>query len=149
NAERFDVIDFHQAPNLDLVRNKIESEKPIANDDVCEDVQGGLEKALGLSWTRTPENHSSIRNKDKSSCAAQMIIWVGDCPGHTAFCHDKGTTWDKHLTGLPDVRPMKEIIMEIKDRGIFLLLSKFTKHVDFIFKNIEKIFKDDNKNNQV
>ncbi|CAF5174841.1 unnamed protein product, partial [Rotaria sp. Silwood1] len=116
NAERFDVIDFHQAPNLDLVRNKIESEKPIANDDVCEDVQGGLEKALGLSWTRSPENHSSIRNKDKSSCAAQMIIWVGDCPGHTAFCHDKGTTWDKHLTGLPDVRPMKEIIMEIKDR---------------------------------
>ncbi|CAF3337974.1 unnamed protein product [Rotaria sp. Silwood2] len=149
NAERFDVIDFHQAPNLDLVQNKIESQKPIANNDVCDDVQGGLEKALGLSWTRTAENHSSIRNKDKSSCAAQMIIWVGDCPRHTAFCHDKGTTWDKHLTGLPDVRPMKEIIMEIKDRGIFLLLSKFTKHVDFMFKNIEKIFKDDNKNNQV
>jgi hypothetical protein len=54
NAERFDVIDFHQAPNLQPVRNKIESQKAIANDDVCEDVQGGLEKALGLSWTPIP-----------------------------------------------------------------------------------------------
>jgi uncharacterized protein YegL len=54
NAERFDVIDFHKAPNLQPVRNKIESQKAIANDDVCEDVQGGLEKALGLSWTPIP-----------------------------------------------------------------------------------------------
>jgi hypothetical protein len=78
-----------------------------------------------------------------------MIVWVGDCPGHTEFCHNKGRDWDKHLNGLPDVRPMKEIIMEIKDRGIFLLLSKFTEYVDFMLTNIEKIFKDDKKDNQV
>ena len=78
-----------------------------------------------------------------------MIVWVGDCPGHTKFCHDKGDTWDKYLNGLPDVRPMEEIIKDIKDRGIFLLLTKFTKYVDFMFTNIEKIFKDDGKENQV
>ncbi|UJR09469.1 hypothetical protein I4U23_013707 [Adineta vaga] len=149
NAERFDVIDFHQAENLELVRKKIESQKPIANDDICEDVQGGLEKALRLSWTPIPKNPSSIRNKDKPSRAAQMIIWVGDCPGHTAFCHDKGSVWDKHLDGLRDVRPMKEIIMEIKERDIFLLLTKFTDYVDFMFTNIEQIFKDDKKDSQV
>ena len=78
-----------------------------------------------------------------------MIVWVGDYPGHTDFCHDKGNDWDNYLTGLPDVRPMKEIIMEIKNRGIFLLLSKFTYEVEFMLRNIEKVFKDDKKENQV
>lgn len=78
-----------------------------------------------------------------------MIVWVGDYPGHTDFCHNQGARWDKHLSGLPDVRPMKEIIMEIKTRGIFLLLSKFTNQVEFMLKNIEKIFKDDGKEDQV
>jgi hypothetical protein len=78
-----------------------------------------------------------------------MIVWVGDYPGHTKFCHNEGHRWDKYLAGLPDVRPMQEIIMEIKNRGIFLLLTKFTNEVEFMLTNIEKIFKGDKKDNQV
>ena len=78
-----------------------------------------------------------------------MIVWVGDFPGHTDFCHNKGSAWDKYLNGLPDVRSMQEIIKDISDRGIFLLLTKFTEYVDFMFTNIEKIFKDNGKENQV
>ncbi len=71
-----------------------------------------------------------------------MIVWVGDFPGHTKFCHNQGIRWDRYLDGLPDVRPMQEIIKDIRDRGIFLLLSKFTEHVEFMLTNIETIFKE-------
>ncbi|CAF1086945.1 unnamed protein product [Rotaria magnacalcarata] len=56
---RFNCIDFHQAPNLEPVQAKIATQQLLSDTDLCEDVQGGLDKALQLSWT-----------KESSSCAA-------------------------------------------------------------------------------
>ncbi|CAF4200932.1 unnamed protein product, partial [Rotaria sp. Silwood2] len=92
DSDRFDLIDFHQTPNLAPVEAKIASQRASGGADLCEDVQGGLDKALKLNWT-----------KDNSSRAAQILVWVGDCPGHTPFCHNGGSGWDSYLGGLPDV----------------------------------------------
>ncbi|CAF4647404.1 unnamed protein product, partial [Didymodactylos carnosus] len=101
---RFDSIDFHATPNLGPVEAKIASQAASGGGDLCEDVQGGLDKALKLSWT-----------KDRDSRAAQILIWVGDCPGHTPFCHNGGSGWDHYLGGLPDVPLMTDLITEIKN----------------------------------
>ncbi|CAF5168938.1 unnamed protein product, partial [Rotaria magnacalcarata] len=39
-------IDFHQAPNLEPVQAKIATQQLLSDTDLCEDVQGGLDKAL-------------------------------------------------------------------------------------------------------
>ena len=138
DSDRIDSIDFHELDKIDVVEKKIASQRATGGDDICEDVQGGLEQALKLSWTRDPTRP-----------VARILVWIGDCPGHTNFCHDQGKKWDKYLDGLPGVPQMNELIRQIKDRGIFLLLLEFTNHVKFMLSNIEKIFIDDHKNNQV
>lgn len=138
DADRFDWIDFHPVSNLQAVEKKIADQKATGGDDLCEDVQGGLAKALQLNWT-----------KDNKSRPAQILVWVGDYPGHTEFCHNQGSKWDKHLNGLPDVPLMTTIINEIKDRGIFLLLSDFTEQVQIMLQNIEQIYKNQRVENQV
>ncbi|CAF2742626.1 unnamed protein product [Rotaria sp. Silwood2] len=138
DSDRFDSIDFHQTPNLGPVEAKIASQQASGGADLCEDVQGGLDKALKLNWTN-----------DNSSRAAQILVWVGDCPGHTPFCHNGGSGWDSYLGGLPDVPLMTDLINDIKKRGIFLLLSDFTDYVKTMIENIEKIYRDDKKENQV
>ncbi|CAF4068922.1 unnamed protein product, partial [Rotaria sp. Silwood1] len=102
--------------------------KPIGGSDTCEDVQGGLDKALKFNST-----------KSSTSPAAQIIVWVGDAPDHTPFC--SGGCDDKHPRGLPDVPLMENLINEIKNRGIFLLLSDFNSDVQTMLKNIEAIYK--------
>ncbi|CAF4799722.1 unnamed protein product, partial [Rotaria sp. Silwood2] len=69
DSNRFDTIDIHQAPNIHPVEAKIASQQATGGADLCEDVQGGLDKALKFSW-----------KKDGSSRAAQILVWVGDCP---------------------------------------------------------------------
>ncbi|CAF1665116.1 unnamed protein product, partial [Adineta ricciae] len=137
DSNRFDVIDFHQTPNLAPVEAKIASQQASGGADECEDVQGGFDKALKLSWT-----------KDKSSRAAQILVWVADAPGHTPFCSG-GTAGDSHPGGLPDVPRMETLVEEIKNRGYFLLLSDFTANVQAMLRNIEAIFQRDGKQNQV
>ncbi|UJR19122.1 hypothetical protein I4U23_022252 [Adineta vaga] len=137
DSNRFDVIDFHQTPNLGPVEAKIASQQASGGADECEDVQGGLNKALRLNWT-----------KDKSSRAAQILVWVGDAPGHMPFCSG-GTAGDSYPGGLPDVPLMENLVEEIKTRGFFLLLSDFTANVQAMLRNIETIFKKDKKENQV
>ncbi|CAF3715926.1 unnamed protein product [Rotaria socialis] len=136
DSNRFDLIDFHQTPNIGPVEAKIASQRASGGADECEDVQGGLEKALQLSWA-----------KDKSSRAAQILVWLGDAPGHTPFC--SGGAGDSYPGGLPDVPLMADLINKIKDRGIFLLLSDFTANVQTMIENIEKIYRDDKKEAQV
>jgi uncharacterized protein YegL len=137
DSNRFDLIDFHQTPNLGPVEAKIASQQATGGADECEDVQGGLDKALKLNWT-----------KDGSSRAAQILVWVGDAPGHTLFCSG-GTAGDSYPGGLPDVPLMENLIQQIKNRGLFLLLSDFTANVQTMLKNIEAIYKRDNKENMV
>ncbi|CAF3359155.1 unnamed protein product [Rotaria socialis] len=124
---RFDWIDFHQAPNLEPVQTKIASQPPLSDTDLCEDVPGGLDKALQLG-----------RAKENSSRAAQILVWIGDCPGHASFCHNGGASWYQHLNGLSDVSLITEIINDINSRGIFLLLSDFTPYVQIMPENSEK-----------
>ncbi|CAF3689454.1 unnamed protein product [Rotaria sp. Silwood1] len=127
-SNRFDTIDFHQAPNIYPVETKIASQQATGGADLCEDVQGGLDKALKLSWT-----------KDGSSRAAQILVWVGDCPGHTSFCHNGGSGWDSYLGGLPDVPLMLTGILIIAFfLGLFLtvVLSDMENNdLDFIDDN--------------
>jgi hypothetical protein len=42
------VTDFNE--DIDLVKKKIESQPAIGGGDTPEDVQGGFNKALNLSW---------------------------------------------------------------------------------------------------
>ncbi|CAF1083647.1 unnamed protein product, partial [Didymodactylos carnosus] len=136
DSNRFDLIDFHQTPNLGPVEAKIASQQASGGADECEDVQGGLEKALKLNWA-----------KNSSSRAAQILVWVGDAPGHTPFC--SGTAGDSFPGGLPDVPLMETLIHEIKNRRLFLLLSDFTANVQTMLQNIEGIYKRDSKEHLV
>ncbi|CAF1273951.1 unnamed protein product, partial [Didymodactylos carnosus] len=136
DSNRYDSIDFHQIPNIGPVETKIASQQATGGGDLCEDVQGGLDKALKLNWT-------------KGDRVAKILVWVGDCPGHTPFCHNGGPGWDSYLGGLPDVRLMTDIIRDIKDQNIFLLLSDFTQYVEIMLHNIETIYKNDKKESQV
>ncbi|CAM4842598.1 unnamed protein product [Rotaria magnacalcarata] len=120
------------------VETKIATQQPSGGGDLCEDVQGGFDKALKLNWT-----------KNTMSRAAQILVWVGDAPGHTPFCHNGGSDWDSYLGGLPDVPLMKDLVNGIKNRGIFLLLSDFTDNVRTMIENIEQIYRNDRKENQV
>ena len=136
DAGRIDSIDFHQTPGIGPVEAKIASQQASGGGDTCEDVQGGLNAALRLNWT-----------KEASSRAAQILVWIADAPGHTPFC--SGGCDDSYPGGLPDVPSMETLINEIKDRGIFLLLSDFTSLVHPMLENIEAIYKKDKKENQV
>ncbi|CAM4838498.1 unnamed protein product, partial [Rotaria magnacalcarata] len=136
DSNRFDSIDFQQTPNLAPVEAKIASQQTSGGGDTFEDVQGGFDKALKLSW-----------RAGSSSRTAQIVVWIADTPGHTPFC-SCGCD-DEYPGGLPDVPSMESFIHQIKNREIFLLLSDFTPIVHSMLISIEAIYKRKKKETQV
>ena len=65
DARRFEVLDFTQ--NLDHATKFIASMEATGGDDPAEDVQGGLQQALNLSWDPN---------------TAKQAFLICDAPGH-------------------------------------------------------------------
>ena len=65
--------------------------------------------------------------KNSEHPVAKILVWIGDCPGHTEFCHNKGKEWDNHLDGLSDVPLMSDLIKQIKDEMNIFIVIRFYK----------------------
>ena len=79
---RFDVTDFTE--NIDLVKKKINEQPASGGGDFPEDVQGGFNKALGLSW---------------KTGSVKSAFHIADAPGHGKDICGYG---DNHPKGSPD-----------------------------------------------
>jgi len=79
---RFDVTDFTE--NIDQVKAAISRQAATGGGDFPEDVQGGFNKALGLSWA--PES-------------VKIAFHIADAPGHGKDICEHG---DSHPKGSPD-----------------------------------------------
>ena len=82
---RFDVTDFTE--DIALLKNKITSQRAMGGADMPEDVQGGFNKALGLSW---------------SADSIKSAFHIADAPGHGKDIYDGGSFGDSYPKGSPD-----------------------------------------------
>lgn len=114
DAERFAVTPL--TPDVDTVIRAVEAQRASGGADECEDVQGALMKALDLDWTgRT-----------------RFCVLVNDAPGHMVG----GGADDSYPRGLPDVRPLEDIVRDLRSKKVHLMVSDFTANVKHMNNNV-------------
>jgi len=129
--ERFAIKDFVGGDDISELQSFIASTParshcPDGDIDPAEDVAGGLEKALGMSW--------SSRNK--------LLVHIADAPAHGSEYHDFGKSWDNH-NGHQDPDPA-DLMSQLGDKKVAYAFFKITNDTD---KMIDK-FRDAHKNSR-
>ena len=98
--------------------------EPIGGGDECEDVHGGLEAALNLSWNR--------KNK--------VLIHIADAPAHGSRFHEHcGDNYESYNDKDPRGLVIEHLIAKIKQMGIDYTFGKINDSTDVMIKEFRHI----------
>ena len=108
--------------NIDAVKKKINSQPASGGGDFPEDVQGGFNKALQLSW-----NAGSVKS----------AFHIADAPGHGKDICEYG---DNHPKGSPDGFKIQDQMREFSSRGIVFTFVKVNESCNKMIKVMEESY---------
>lgn len=95
-----------------------------SDDDAAEDVFGGLEKAIGLSWASSAElGHTKV------------IYHICDAPCHGSEFHSMGKRRDHYPDGDPKGRKVEDLFGQMRAKSISYYFGRITNETD---KMLEK-----------
>lgn len=115
----FAIHDFSY--NHDAVKTFIQKQSATGGGDAPEDVQGGLRKALDLSWSATDDS-------------VKLAFLVADAPCHGSQYHGEN---DHYPNGNPAGLILEDLVKEFSDREILLTCYKLTDSTENMY-NIMK-----------
>ena len=124
---RLKSIDF--TTDAEQVKHFIANEQAISNNDEAEDVAGGLNLGLSLSW----------------SSKAKYTILIADAPCHGKKYHN-GIVYDNHKDGCPKGLVIEDLVKEYARREIVLSVMKITNDTDLMFKIMSDAYKEISNN---
>ena len=121
NELRISSIDF--TSDVDKVKAFIEKQDATGGGDTPEDVTGGLNEGLKLSW----------------SAKAKFTIFIADAPCHGKKYHDEADDYPK---GCPNGLILEDLIKEYARREITFSVMKITTLTDKMFKIMNESYKE-------
>ena len=121
---RFEVKDFVAGESIDEVTQLLMRCTATGGGDAPEDVAGGLEKALHLSWSQ-------------SSSRIKMIVHVADAPAHGSEYHDG--LGDNH-NGVQNPDPA-EMMRQLGDKKVAYYFFKINDSTDKMIAKLKEAHK--------
>ena len=126
---RLNVTDF--TTDIDAIKKKIQGQRATGGGDMPEDVQGGLNKALGLSWQP---------NSVKSA------FHIADAPGHGKDINGLGGYFfglfggggDSYPNGSPEGFKLQDQMREFGKRNIVFSFVKVNESCNAMIKVMEE-----------
>ena len=123
DSNRIESMDFDTAESLESFLDYVEPDGgcggPCHYNVMCEDVNGGLEAALNLSWSKT--------NK--------VLIHIADYPGHGYLQGCQSIRNGRDTRGLA----ITDLIVKIKQMGIDYTFGEITENTDSMVEHFKKI----------
>ena len=112
--------------NIDDIKKYIGTVQTISNNDSPEDVTGGLDLGLKMTW------------KSK----AKFAILIGDEPCHGKQYHNTNYySNDYHFNGCPNGFTIENLVEQYAKNSIVLTVMKLTNHTDRMFKIMAETYK--------
>jgi len=125
-VKRFESLDF--TLSVDGFCQFCSQVVTIGNDDFAEDVLGGLNESLKLSW-------------DEEKSGTKLIFHIGDSPCHGKEFHS-GVS-DRYPSGdIYGLAPAK-IFAQIRKKDIQYSFGKITSHTDIMLKKFAEVYQDE------
>lgn len=121
NGEKYYQIDFET--DLNIFKKKLDEITCIGGGDDAEDVAGGLNAGLNMSWRSN----------------ARYAILIADAPGHGQKYHDEEVQ-DDYLKGDPNGLVIEDLMQKYADKSINLCLTKIDTYTDIMFNAMIKSF---------
>jgi hypothetical protein len=127
DAKQFEILHFTE--NVDQFKTFCSTIVASGGGDEAEDVFGGLERAIALSWS--PDSYSSTK----------VIFHIADAPCHGREFHNEGyTTGDNYPAGDPNRRTALTLISQIKQRNIQYHFGKIRNSTDTMIKKFSELY---------
>jgi len=114
DSPRFDIHELSK--DIEGVKKFITDVKAHGGADTCEDMAGGLRKALDLSWM----------------AASKVIFLIADAPCHGKEYHENCN--DNHPRGDTSGLSMRKMTEEARDKRIQLISIRLNESTDKLFK---------------
>ena len=114
-GEKYYTIDFET--DINAFKSKLDEIKALGGGDDAEDVAGGLNAGLNMSWRSN----------------ARYAILIADAPGHGEKYHESDVQ-DDYLNGDPNGLVLEEIMRQYAKKNINLCLCKIDDYTDKMFK---------------
>ena len=121
NGEKYYQIDFET--DLNIFKKKLDEITCIGGGDDAEDVAGGLNAGLNMSWRSN----------------ARYAILIADAPGHGQKYHDEEVQ-DDYLKGDPNGLVIEDLMQKYADKSINVCLTKIDTYTDIMFNAMIKSF---------
>ena len=120
-GEKYYTIDFET--DMDVFKNKLDEITAIGGGDDAEDVAGGLNAGLNMSWRSN----------------ARYAILIADAPGHGSKYHDKDVE-DDYPKGDPNGLVIEELMQKYVQKNINLCLTRIDDYTDIMFKAMKEAY---------
>ena len=120
-GEKYYTIDFET--DMNVFKSKLDEIKAKGGGDDAEDVAGGLNAGLNMTWRSN----------------ARYAILIADAPGHGTQYHDKDVE-DDYPKGDPNGLVLEEIMRQYVKKNINLCLCRIDDYTDIMFSAMKKAY---------
>uniref|UniRef100_A0A914Z762 VWFA domain-containing protein n=1 Tax=Panagrolaimus superbus TaxID=310955 RepID=A0A914Z762_9BILA len=114
DEKQFEILEFTESP--EIFRNFVSSVPADGGADLPEDVFGGLEKALDLSWS--------------DQCGTKVIFHIADAPCHGNKYHNLRSGGDDYPNGDPKERTETMLFGRMKEKDIDYHFGRINQTTD-------------------
>ena len=120
-GEKYYTIDFETDSNV--FKNKLDEITAKGGGDDAEDVAGGLNAGLNMSWRSN----------------ARYAILIADAPGHGNQYHEKDVE-DDYPNGDPNGLVLEDLMKKYVEKNINLCLTIIDDYTDIMFKRMKDTY---------
>lgn len=126
-GEKYYTIDF--MTDYEAFKAQLDEIEAKGGGDDAEDVAGGLDAGLKMSWRSN----------------ARYAILIADAPAHGDMYHNEEVQ-DDYRKGDPQGRKLEDLIKEYINKNINLCVARIDDYTDIMFNIFEKIYLNENIN---
>eukprot|EP01114_Cavostelium_apophysatum_P005747 TRINITY_DN16918_c0_g1_i1.p1 TRINITY_DN16918_c0_g1~~TRINITY_DN16918_c0_g1_i1.p1 ORF type:complete len:428 (-),score=111.64 TRINITY_DN16918_c0_g1_i1:78-1361(-) len=125
-SQRFDIVDFTERSEIDTIRARLQQVRASGGADGPEDIAGGLDQALKLSW----------------KASTRLLIHIADAPCHGRQYHSMG---DDYPSGDPEGKVPENLLRKFCDRSVDFYFCKINNSTDQMIAIFKRVYEDANR----